>query len=292
MGEENRMSSVYHYKKLQNDLQALMNKYDFIKMNIIGKSVLGRDIYELRVGTGEKKIHFNASFHANEWITTVVLMSWLEDRLIYISQLTNKNEYLKSIQLSIVPMVNPDGVELIYAGKEAAIGLYDVARLNENRADFYNWKANIRGVDLNKQFPAKWTEYKESIYCKEPYYRDYPGEEPLTEPEAIAMYELVKQNDFDMLIGLHTQGNEFYWGYCGLEPPNAESIAREFEKVSGMKGIQNIESHAGFRDWFISEYQKPGFTLELGKGINPIPLSQLEEIKLRTFPVLDAALYM
>lgn len=286
------MSTVYHYKKLQNDLQALMNKFDFIKMNIIGKSVLGRDIYELRVGTGEKKIHFNATFHANEWITTVVLMSWLEDRLIYISQLTNKNEYLKSIQLSIVPMVNPDGVELIYAGKEAANGVYDVARLNENRADFYNWKANIRGVDLNKQFPAKWTEYKESIYCKERYYRDYPGEEPLTEPEAIAMYELVKQNDFDMLIGLHTQGNEFYWGYCGLEPPNAESIAREFEKVSGMKGIQNIESHAGFRDWFISEYQKPGFTLELGKGINPIPLSQLEEIKLKTFPVLDAALYM
>ncbi|WP_230203634.1 M14 family metallopeptidase [Bacillus massiliigorillae] len=278
---------MYDYNQLRSNLAWLQHKFPFIKCNVIGKSVLEKNIYELRIGSGEKVIHYNAAFHANEWITSFVLMKWISQLLHF-----QNIETFNTIQLSLVPMVNPDGVELVSKGLVAAQGLYNVEEMNEYNKDFCRWKANIRGVDLNKQYPANWQQYKEAVYCTTPYYRDYPGEEPLTEPESIAMRKLVENNYFESVFSLHTQGKEFYWGYCGYEPPHSKVLADEFERVSGYKGIQYTNSHAGFRDWFICQYRKPGFTLELGKGINPLPMSQFTEIYEQTTPILNASLYM
>lgn len=279
------MSIVYDYNQLSRNLIWLQHKFPNIACNVIGKSVLDRNIYELRIGSGNKVIHYNAAFHANEWITSLVLMTWIYQLLN-----SRKLDLLNTIQLSLVPMVNPDGVELVSKGTVAAQGLYNVEAMNEYKKDFCGWKANIRGVDLNKQYPANWHLYKETIYCDVPFYRDYPGEEPLTEPESIAIKNLVENNCFESVFALHTQGKEFYWGYCGYEPPNSKSLADEFERVSGYKGIKYTNSHAGFRDWFISQYRKAGFTLELGKGVNPLPLSQFSEIYQQTAAILYASL--
>ena len=48
----------------------------------------------------------------------------------------------------------------------------------------------------------------------------------------------------------------------------------------GYELINEVEtnSYAGYRDWFISFYNRPGFTIETGKGINPLPISQFERI--------------
>lgn len=285
------MNNVYTYVKLESDIYKLKKKFPFIRCNIIGKSVLERNIYEMNIGEGSKSIHFNASFHANEWITTLVLMRWLKSWLWKAA--SNHNfDWLKEVRLSIVPMVNPDGVELVSIGAKASRGLYHVEEMNNNKPDYCGWKANIRGVDLNKQFPANWQHYKDTIYCQFPSYRDYPGETPLTEPEAIALKNLVDRNDFIRIIALHTQGKEFYWGYNNCEPSDSKIIADEFERVSSYKGIKDIDSHAGFRDWFISTYNRAGFTIELGKGMNPLPLSQFTEIYKDTAPILNASVYM
>ena len=37
-------------------------------------------------------------------------------------------------------------------------------------------------------------------------------------------------------------------------------------------------SFAGFKDWFIQEFNKPGYTIEAGIGVNPLPISQFNEI--------------
>lgn len=39
-----------------------------------------------------------------------------------------------------------------------------------------------------------------------------------------------------------------------------------------------IASHGGFKDWFIEAFGRPAFTLELGKGKNPLPLSDLDSV--------------
>ena len=164
--------------------------------------------------------------------------------------------------------------------------------INGGDSDFTGWKANIRGVDLNNQFPANWEIEKKRKEPKTPAPRDYPGDTPLLEPESQVMAKLAEKEKFDRVLALHTQGKEFYWGYEGLEPAESRAIADEFLRVSRYKAIQNVDSHAGYKDWFIQEFRKPGFTIELGKGINPLPLSQFDEIYHDTVGIFLASLYM
>ena len=89
-------------------------------------------------------------------------------------------------------------------------------------------------------------------------------------------------------LALHTQGKEFYWGYEGHEPEQAANIAREFEERSGYRAVQYVDSHAGYKDWFIQEFKRGGFTIELGKGINPLPLSHLPGIYEDSVKILMA----
>ncbi|MFS0822709.1 M14 family zinc carboxypeptidase [Bacillus sp. 1P02SD] len=288
----------YDFEDLMRDIQELQGIYPFLQTRPIGKSVLGKELVELRLGRGVKKVHWNGSFHANEWITTNVIMTFLNE---YLLALTNMRPirgfyveplYLEVI-LSIVPMVNPDGVDLVLQGPpEQEPYKQEVIYINNGSLDFKDWKANIRGVDLNNQFPANWEIEKERKEPKAPAPRDYPGDAPLTEPEVIAIEQLTRSSNFNSVLAFHTQGEVIYWGYEGLEPPNAETLVKEFSRVSGYEAVRFVDSHAGFKDWYIQEWRRPGFTFELGKGVNPLPLSQFEEIYQETLGAFLASLYM
>jgi g-D-glutamyl-meso-diaminopimelate peptidase len=285
----------YSYSVLEKDLSRLKEIYPFMKLNSIGESVMGKPIIHMKIGNGRKKVHMDASFHANEWITTSILMTFIND---YLLSLTNVKPIrgvqtlpvYNGVTLSIVPMVNPDGVDLVLKGPPKNMK-DELVKINKGSSDFTGWKANIRGVDLNNQFPAKWEVEKERKEEKEPAPRDFPGDKPLSEPESIAMAELAKEEVFDRLLALHTQGREFYWGYEGLEPPEAEKLANDFERVSGYESIRYVDSYAGYKDWHIKEFQKSSFTIELGKGINPLPLSQFDEIYRDTLGIFLVAVY-
>ena len=286
----------YDYAELEEDLKVLTKSFPFVELSTIGKSVLGNNIYAIRLGKGAKKVHMNASFHANEWITTPILMTFLNDFLLSLTNSTNVRNVrtmplYQSVNLSIVPMVNPDGVNLVLNGPPES-NKEEVLSINNGSTDFTGWKANIRGVDLNNQFPAKWEIEKERKEPKAPAPRDYPGETPLSEPEAKVMANLAENEKFDRMVALHTQGKEFYWGYEGSEPADSRALATEFSRVSGYEAVQYVDSHAGYKDWFIQEFRKPGFTLELGKGINPLPLSQFNEIYKDVAGIFFASLYM
>ncbi|PGY08210.1 M14 family metallopeptidase [Bacillus sp. AFS031507] len=287
----------YDYIKLMNDIKRLLDVYPFMQIPVIGKTVLGKKIPEIVIGTGEKRVHYNGSFHANEWITTSIIMTFLND---YLLALTNHNLirglpmfplYQQSI-LSIVPMVNPDGVDLVLHGPpEIENWNKRVVDFNKGSTDFTDWKANIRGVDLNDQFPARW-ELEKARNQTEPGPRDFVGEKPLSEPEAMAMAKLIKKRDFVRVLAFHTQGEVIYWGFENLEPPESEDIVKEFSRVSGYEPIKTIESYAGCKDWFIQDWKRPGFTIELGRGINPLPLSQFDEIYQKSLGIFLAGLYM
>ncbi|MGY3714295.1 M14 family metallopeptidase [Sutcliffiella cohnii] len=286
----------YCYETMMKDIKQLEEIYPFIKTEIIGHSVLGRAIPHIKIGNGQKHIHINGSFHANEWITTAIIMTFINDLLL---SLTNKTSlrglymypFYDEVTLSFVPMVNPDGVDLVLHGVDASYKKQVVA-INGGSEDFTGWKANIRGVDLNNQYPANWDIEKERKIPKAPAFRDYPGNAPLTEPEAIIMEELANREQFDMVLAFHTQGEELYWGYEGCEPNESEALAKEFELVSSYKAVRYVDSHAGYKDWFIQKYKKPGFTIELGKGVNPLPLSQFDEIYVKSLGIFLASMYI
>ena len=170
----------YNDKTLKDDLKRLQSVYPFIRKSSIGDSVLGREIPEVLIGKGSKMVHYNGSFHANEWVTTSIIMTFLND---YLLALTNQED-IRGVQmlplyedstLSIVPMVNPDGVNLVLSGPPDNEPYRSrVVELNAGSTDFSGWKANIRGVDLNDQFPARW-ELEKAQRLTNPGPRDYPG---------------------------------------------------------------------------------------------------------------------
>ncbi|MCH1624925.1 M14 family metallopeptidase [Fredinandcohnia quinoae] len=288
----------YDYQMMMDDIKKLHAIYPFIRCEVIGNSVLGNNIPEIQIGSGAKVVHINGSFHANEWITTNVIMKFLNDYLLALTNMSpirgmSIQPFYFDTMLSIVPMVNPDGVDLVLNGPpEHEPHKSKVVEINEGSLHFQNWKANIRGVDLNNQFPAKWEIEKERKLPKSPSPRDYPGDAPLTEPEVNAMVKLTKERKFTRVLAFHTQGEEIYWGYEGLEPPNSQLIVNEFSRVSGYKAVRYVDSHAGYKDWFIQEWQQPGFTIELGEGVNPLPLTQFNEIYQESLGILLAGIYM
>lgn len=202
------------------------------------------------------------------------------------------NPYYTQATLSVVPMVNPDGVNLLINGlPEEEPYRSRVLEINNGSTNFSNWKANIRGVDLNNQFPAKW-DIEAARKPDQPAPRDYPGPKPLSEPESIAMANLTRNRNFNRVNAYHTQGEVIYWGFENLEPPQARTIVNEYARVSGYRPIQIVASFAGYKDWFIQDFRKPGYTIELGSGTNPLPLSQFDEMYEESLGIFLANLYM
>lgn len=256
----------------------LVEKYPFIEQFKIGESVCGKEITALRIGTGKTEAFYSASFHANEWITTPVLLKFLEEYAdSFVAGIDfcgyNPAWLFQKYTLYLVPMVNPDGVDIVSgnAGQENYNGCAS------------EWKANARGVDLNLQFPAGWDNARRNKALKgvvSPGARDFPGYYPLSEPESRAVYEFTLKHDFKLILAYHSQGEVIYWKYQDYNPKYSMEIAEYFQKASGyeMEEVPDISGYAGFKDWFIMHYNRPGFTIEVGCGENPLPISQFDKI--------------
>ena len=270
--------------------EGLAARYPFITLTTVGNSVTGSPIQALEMGTGTRHVFYNASHHANEWITTPLLLKYLEDYAdAYatggrIGGVAASRLYTGTM-LHIVPLVNPDGVDL---GGRRIIkkGYYQNARMlaaNYPSIPFPSgWKANIRGVDLNSNYPADWEKERDIKFAQgytKPGPRDYVGPSALSEPESRAMYDYTRANNFALTLSYHTQGRVIFWKYQDYEPENAYAIGQRMAAASGyalQAGPAN--SYAGYRDWFIQTYNRPGYTIEAGLGTNPLPISQFNTI--------------
>lgn len=285
-------TNEYGYAEMMEDIDLLKQAYPFLETGTIGTSVLGCSIPYVRIGSGDNHVHYNGSFHANEWITTVVLMKFIEDyAAAYAKEGLIRGREAKPLfertSLWIVPMVNPDGVELVLQGVQASNDYtQQLIEWNNGSLDFSGWKSNIRGVDLNDQFPANWEAERDRRAAPGPGPRDYTGTAPLTEPEAAAMAAFTRNHNFKHVMAFHTQGREIYWNYRDLEPPEAEQQAQRLAQVSGYRAVKFTDSDAGYKDWFIQEYRRPGFTIEAGIGVNPLPISQFRSIYDETIGIM------
>jgi len=276
---------------LDYSIFGLAARYPFIETGTIGKSVMGKDLHYLSIGMGEHQVFYNASHHANEWITTPILMKFLENYAKSVSMDgeiggISAEDIYDTTTLYIVPMVNPDGVDLV-TGELSSGGFYDYANMlaqNYPEIPFPDgWKANIRGVDLNLQYPAGWDEARDFKYEQGftlPGPRDFVGSEPLSEPESLAVHQFTLDHDSSLTMAYHTQGQVIFWKYKDYLPPNSYEIALEFSRLSGYAAEETPygSGNAGYKDWFIQEYNRPGYTIEAGLGVNPLPISQFDEI--------------
>ena len=275
-----------------NDLIADINKFQknfpgFIHTQIIGKSVDGRNIYAIKLGKGEKEIFFNGSHHAREHMTTNVLMEMLDQYASSYSANRNFNSYnvrelLNKVSIWFVPMVNPDGVMLVQEGHLTAKNPQYVLQLNGGKTDFSSWKANIRGVDLNRQYPADWANIANNTGKPAP--ENFKGYQPLSEPEVQAVYNFVKAHHFKIATAYHSSGRILYWNFhqaTGAYNRDYQ-IALKYSNLTGYSLVfpGSNPSGGGFTDWFIQDMKMPGFTPEISTHTysKPVPLSNFDSI--------------
>jgi g-D-glutamyl-meso-diaminopimelate peptidase len=280
----------YTYEIMERDIEGLKVRYPFIEVGVAGESVLGKKLYYIRLGKGPNKVFYNGAHHSLEWITAPLLMKFTENFLKSYTDGKNIRGYdLEKLwnesSIYIMPMVNPDGVDLVLNGLSRDNPYYnELIAWNNGSTDFSkNWQANNKGVDLNHNYPARWQESKDAeiaLGIVGPGPTRYGGPFPLSEPETEAVTEFVKNHDFRLVLAYHTQGEVIFWRFDNLQPPEAKTIGEMFSDVSGYRlgEVYGIASYAGMKDWFIQEYRRPGYTVEAGKGKNPLPISQFDKI--------------
>ncbi len=272
-------------------LEGLRIRYPFLISGCIGKSVMGREVCYLQLGEGQTQVCYSACFHANEWITTPILLKFAEsyakayadgEELYGEETEALYNEY----SLFLVPMVNPDGADLVNGMIRNEEYLEQTMAIASDYPEIPypdGWKANINGIDLNLQFPAGWENAREIKFAQgytSPAPRDFVGEAPLSAVESINMYHFTTVHDFQLVLAYHTQGEVIYWKYLDYEPERSRRIAEYFGRVSGYQVEETpyASGYAGYKDWFIEAYNRPGYTIEAGRGVNPLRMSQFPEI--------------
>ena len=265
---------------------ALRDEYAFLTVGSIGRSRVGRPIFLLSLGHGEKSVLLCGGFHGSEWLTSLLLLRFCEE--LCRSVRTGRPlcevdvaSYLARREILLVPCVNPDGAEIFLHGPQTA-GEY--APLVRSLWDPRNlWNANAAGVDVNHNFDAGWqtlrkTERENGIVGPAP--RRYGGECAESEPETRAVCDLCRKKKPRHALAFHSQGEEIFWRYGKHDPPRAEALMHIFASSSGYAPAENagLYAHGGFKDWFIESFRRPAFTVEIGKGRNPLPLEDFEGI--------------
>ena len=272
----------------ENFIGDLRNKYKFIEYNIVGKSLCGRDIGCLKIGSSKEPVLFAAAFHGMEWLTSLLVLTFVKNlcKAIYDNKFINHLDIKTALNkngLIVVPCVNPDGVEISINGAKTAGEYKDLITKIANYDSTDSWQANARGVDLNHNFNANWEqlhqlEEKNGIVGPAP--TRYGGENPESEPETKALIKLCKNINFRHVVAFHSQGEEIYWNFGEKTPEKSKKIAESMAKLSGYKisSPEGLAVGGGFKDWFIQEFGRPGFTVEIGRGKNPLSLSDIDSI--------------
>lgn len=282
---------------------ALTQRYPFLRSEVLTETAYDRPVRTLVIGSGPRKVLYTAAHHANEWITTPLLLKFVEEMAQAMEENgriggVDANTLAENVTIYTVPMVDPDGVALVTGELQPGQTQYETARALA--ASFPaipfpdGWKANLLGVDLNLNYPAGWLQDREIKYSQgfdRPGPRDFVGRAPLNQFETRALAGYTEAIDPALVLAYHSQGKVIYWQFEDYVVPGARELGEKFAALSGyaLEETPYQSAFAGYKDWFIKFFRRPGYTIEVGEGENPLPLAQFDEIYRDNLPVLVAA---
>ena len=272
------------YKALTDALKTMTG--GAVEINVLTRSILGREIPILTLGQGKRAVLYVGAHHGMESITSGVLLDFIADYIKQYERAATVYEYpikylFQERRIYIVPMLNPDGVEYAIHGVGAENPLRDrVIRMNGGE-DFSHWQANARGVDLNHNYDAGFRAYKKKeaeagITGGAP--TRYSGEYPESEPETAALCRFLRlrRENIVGILTLHTQGEEIFCSCGDNLTAKTMSVGRVISRFTGYRLArpEGLAAFGGLTDWCIADLFRPAFTLECGKGENPLPPEQ------------------
>ena len=273
------------YTELIKALEIFSERYPMLSFSYIGESILGRPIPLITLGTGNKKILYVAAHRATEWITSVLLLRFInefceflcKESLIYRTSLPLLCE---QYTIHVIPMLNPDGVDYQINGVKKDNPFYErLIKMNGESDDFSHWQANARGVDLACNYTEGFEKDKKSEWelgFSEGAPARYPGECPESEPEVGHLCNFIRFHEgLRLILTLHTAGEKMIYQSAGKTPGGATAIARRISALSGYQitNDTDIAENGSLGAWCIRQLNLPTFTLACGKGENPLPIS-------------------
>lgn len=271
----------YSYENMLADAEELQEMYpDLVRLKSIGKTVEGRDIALIEFGNGSRRIFLSGATHAREYISTTYLM-YMIDRYANAYSTDgafaeyNISEILNNVTFCIVPMVNPDGVNLVQNGIYTVKNYDAVSKIAINNSEslgYHSWKANINGVDLNRNYPNNWYVNRPVTAPASSLFKGYS---PLSEPETEAIMDFLNSNMCWAYLSFHSQGEGIYgWndrnaGYY----PQLNSMVSRIINASGFKKLTDTADtdYGTFGDTVRETFLKPTLTMELCKYVGSYP---------------------
>lgn len=275
---------VYTYQSLCAQLQQMPP----LRLFSIGRSVRGRQLFCIKHGSGRRRLLLCGAHHGTEWMTSMVLMRFLNDLLSPAGDAAPDIPF-DDVSLYFVPMLNPDGIE-IHAGLEKP-AFAPMPQAEALGGGMIYWQANANGVDLNHNYAADWpaskaAEAENGILGPGP--TRFSGTCAESEPESAALAELTRRIRPEAVLALHSQGEEIYYDFGGEVPDGGLALAAAMAEASGyaLKQPEGMAACGGYKDWFISAFHKPGFTVEIGLGSNPLPPETFDAVYEKVRPLL------
>ncbi|PLT36031.1 peptidase M14 [Bacillus sp. V5-8f] len=280
-------NKTYTYSQMMSDITKLKNAYpDLITVRVIGKSEYGRNLYAVSLGKGPSTVFINGSHHAREWMTTNVNMNMIDKYAYAYTKNQKINSYdvrkiLTNTTVWFVPMVNPDGVTLQQSGLKAfpASAHAGLKRMNGGSTNFTRWKANGKGVDLNRQYNVNW---KNLGGAKSPSYKNFNGTAPHSAAETKALLAFVTSISPEIAISYHSSGQLIFWNYhqTGTRYTADYAMAKALSRMTGYSLQPGKSTGGGFSDWFSRVQKKRAYTLEIAPyaGETNVPLSRMSSV--------------
>ncbi|BED92653.1 MAG: gamma-D-glutamyl-meso-diaminopimelate peptidase [Candidatus Paraimprobicoccus trichonymphae] len=281
-------------ESFRNEFKNYMkNNYcDILKIVNLSQSLCGRNIEIYQLGNTKNSVLYVASFHGAEWITSLVIFKFIDEIL-------QKFEIYKNILslrgITAIPCINPDGVEISLNGYETAKKYRELVKKNLDKKKPKYWQANARGVDLNHNFNAGWQDVhkkERELGIISASNTRYGGEFPESESESKSLADFCRKNFFEYSFAFHSQGEEIYWNYGNITPKKSRFMAEIFSALSGYKISEpiGIAVGGGFKDWFIEIFRRPAFTVEVGKGQNPLNIKEFKGIYKKIKKMLEISI--
>ena len=232
---------------------------------VIGKSLLGRKLFALKIGDGAPVGIAQYAIHGREFITAKLAITHYQTGLFKGS-------------CWLIPLMNPDGALLSQVGlstvKRERLRKYLVER-NGGERDFSLWKANARGVDLNVNFDADWGKGTKNTLTAGA--ENHIGKKPFSEPETLAFKKFTDKIHPDYTVSYHTKGEEIYWYFYQSMHTclRDKKLALALSKSTGYTLAYAKGSVGGYKDWCIQTLKIPAFTIEAGSDEFVHPLGRV-----------------
>lgn len=294
----------YSYGELKKDLKQLQKKYpDYCQVNVIGQSVDDRNLYEVVLGNPEAKKHLVviANLHAREYMTTQLCMKQIE---YYLGQYNKKisgkkvSAVLDKVAIHYVPSCNPDGTAISQFGFNTIKNKTLRAKLKKMPGSATTWKANARGVDLNRNWNVA---FKKSGTRGSSGFR---GNKAASEPEIKALVRMVnriqKKGKVVGVVSYHSTGSIIY-GRCASRATASvrKQTNRMYKTARNLTGYhlmptESLRVAAGCsREYFLYKKNIPCITIEIGRNACPLKISEFSSIwkKNKNVVIKEAMLF-